>query len=53
MDQRALFFLIAAVMAALIVPVTDDPLQYVPKTVSVVYLVLAAASYLDWRSARR
>jgi flagellar biosynthesis protein FliQ len=53
MDQRALFFIVAAVLAALILPVTDESLQYVPKIVSVTYVVLAAASYLDWRTSRR
>jgi flagellar biosynthesis protein FliQ len=53
MDQRALFFFVAAVLAALILPVTDESLQYVPKIVSITYLVLAVASYLDWRTSRR
>jgi flagellar biosynthesis protein FliQ len=53
MDQRALFFFIAAAMAALLVPVTDDSLRYVPTIVSVVYVILAAASYLDWRTNKR
>ena len=53
MDQRALFFFIAAVIAVLLVPVTDESLRYVPKLVSGTYLVLTAASYLDWRTTRR
>ncbi|HEV3365306.1 MAG TPA: hypothetical protein VG795_14400 [Acidimicrobiia bacterium] len=53
MDQRALFFIVAAVVAALLAPVTDDELRYVPELVAVVYAVLAAASYLDWRTNKR
>lgn len=53
MDQRALFFFVAAVVAALIAPVTDDGLRYVPEIVAVTYVILAAASYLDWRTNKR
>jgi len=53
MDQRALFFFVASVVAALIVPVAAEELRYVPTTVSVVYVILAAASYLDWRTNKR
>ncbi len=53
MDQRALFFIIAAGVATLIAPVTDDELRYVPEILAVVYVVLAAASYLDWRTNKR
>ncbi|HYH48539.1 MAG TPA: hypothetical protein VEG38_03225 [Acidimicrobiia bacterium] len=53
MDQRALFFFIAAVAAGLLVPVTDETLRYVPTIVSVAYVILAAASYLDWRTNKR
>lgn len=53
MDQRALFFFVAAVIAGLLVPVIDDELRYVPQTVAIVYVLLAAASYLDWRTNKR
>ena len=53
MDQRALFFIVAAVVAGLLVPVIDDELRYVPQTVSVVYVILSALSYLDWRTNKR
>ncbi len=53
MDQRALFFIVAAGAAALLVPVIADELRYVPELVAVVYAVLAAASYLDWRTNKR
>ena len=53
MDQRALFFIVAAGLAALLAPVTADELRYVPELVAVVYAILAAASYLDWRTNKR
>jgi hypothetical protein len=53
MDRRALFFIIAAGAAALLAPVTDEELRYVPEIVAVMYTVLAAASYLDWRTNKR
>jgi hypothetical protein len=53
MDQRALFFIVAACAAALIVPVIDDDLRYVPEIVAVVYVILSVASYLDWRTKQR
>ena len=39
--------------AALIAPVMEEDLRYVPEVVAIVYVVLAAASYLDWRSKQR
>jgi hypothetical protein len=48
-DRRAVFFLLAAVVCALLVPVADGQ-AWVAATVSVVYLVLAAGSWLDHRS---
>jgi hypothetical protein len=53
MDQRAFFFVIAAGVALLLAPVTDHDLRYVPELVAVVYVILAAASYLDWRTNKR
>lgn len=50
MDRRALFFLIAAVLAGALTFVVEDDLRYVPRLVAVLYVVLAAASWLDWRS---
>ena len=52
-DRRALFFLVAALMAGLLIPVIEDELRWVPETVTVTYLVLAFASWLDWRGANR
>lgn len=53
MDRRALFFLICAAVCVLLAPVTTKSLRYVPEVLAVVYLVLAAASYLTWRTTRR
>lgn len=52
LDQRALFFLGAAVVAALLIPLTESDLRWVPQAVAVVYVLLALASYLDWRTNR-
>ncbi|HLM63884.1 MAG TPA: hypothetical protein VK306_06270 [Acidimicrobiales bacterium] len=52
MDTRALFFLAAAGLCLLLVPVAEGH-AWVAATVSGVYLVLAAASWLDWRSRQR
>jgi hypothetical protein len=48
-DRRAVFFLLAAVVCALLAPVTDG-YGWVAVSLAVVYVVLAAVSYLDHRS---
>jgi hypothetical protein len=50
MDRRALFFLVAAVVVALLIGVTDPENRWVPIGLSALYVVLALASYLDRRS---
>ncbi len=50
MDRRALFFLVAAGMAGSLSFVIEDDLVYVPRLVAFLYVVLAAVSWLDWRS---
>jgi hypothetical protein len=52
MDRRAIFFLGAAAMSAALIPETEAKLRNVPEILAVVYVLLAAASYLDWRSSR-
>ncbi|HEV7865453.1 MAG TPA: hypothetical protein VGR20_22340 [Acidimicrobiia bacterium] len=52
MDRRALFFLVAALVCGLFVPLTDPPLRWVPEVLSVTYVVLALASYFDARANR-
>jgi hypothetical protein len=51
-DKRAAFFLVAALVCALLVPVTPSELQSVGEILVVVYLGLALASWLDFRSRR-
>jgi hypothetical protein len=52
-DRRAVFCLLAAALCALLVPVTPEEYFWVGVGISVTYLVLAAASYLDFRSRTR
>ena len=49
-DKRAQFFLLAAVLCLLLVPVAQDEFKVITLGVAVTYLVLALASYLDHRS---
>jgi hypothetical protein len=53
MDRRAIFFLGAAAVCAALIPVTDAELRLVPTALATVYVVLALASFLDWRSSNR
>jgi hypothetical protein len=53
MDRRAIFFLGAAAVSAAIIPETEAKLRNVPEILAVVYVLLAAASYFDWRSNNR
>lgn len=53
MDRRALFFFGAAILAGVLTPVTADELRWVPIWVSGLYVVLAVASYIDWRINQR
>jgi hypothetical protein len=52
-DRRAIFFLGAGAISAVIIPETDAELRWVPTVLALIYVVLAAASYLDWRSSNR
>ena len=52
-DRRAIFFLGAAAVSAVLIPATDLGLRWVPTWLAVVFVVLALASYLDWRSNKR
>jgi len=49
-DKRALFFLGAAGLCLLILPVTPDTYRTVGIILVIAYLVLALASWLDYRS---
>jgi hypothetical protein len=52
-DRRSLFFLVAAVAAALMAPLSEPDLRWVPEAVAVTYVVLAILSFLDFESRRR
>ena len=53
MDRRAVFFFAAAALSGSLAFVIEDDLVYVPRTVAIVYLILAAVSWLDWRANNR
>jgi hypothetical protein len=52
MDRRALFFIAAAFVCAVLVPVTPESLRYVGLWLCGAYIVLGLLSYLDDRSRR-
>ena len=52
MDRRAVFFVGAALVCALLIPVTESEQRWVPAALSMVYLLLALASWADRRSRR-
>ena len=49
-DKRAVFFLLAAALCAVLVPLAQDRFRTLTAAVGTVYLVLSLASYLDFRS---
>lgn len=49
MDRRAVFFLGAALVVALLIPLIDGEHRWVPIGLAALYVVLAAASWLDQR----
>ena len=53
MDRRAIFFLGAAAVCAAVITPTEADLRWVPTVLTAVYVLLALASYLDWRSNTR
>ena len=53
MDRRAVFFLGAAVVSALLIPVTEQAQRWVPAMLAIVYVVLAIASWADKRTRSR
>jgi hypothetical protein len=53
-DRRALFFLVAALICVLLVPVAEQAHRWVAEVTAVGYVVLAAGSALDaWSRSRR
>lgn len=53
MNRRIGFFLGAALLCFLLVPVLDPKFRWVPKTVGVVYVVLAVLAGLDLLGRRK
>ena len=53
MDRRAAFFLGAAVVCAILIPVTEQAQRWVPAALAIVYVVLAVASWADKRTRTR
>jgi hypothetical protein len=53
MDRRAAFFALAAVVCAALIPAAEPDVRWVPALTAAVYVVLALASFLDFRSRRR
>ena len=51
-DRRAMFFLLAALVCLLLVPLADEEFRWITLAVSITYMVLALASYLDFRGRR-
>ena len=52
MDRRSLFFAGAAIVSALLIPVTESAQRWVPIVLAVVYVLLAVASWADHRTRR-
>ena len=52
-DRRAVFFLLAAALSLLLVPVTPADYRWVGIILGASYLLLAAGSYFDFRSRTR
>jgi hypothetical membrane protein len=53
MDRRALFFMVAAAVCLVLVPVTPSDLRWFTLALAVVYVLLAIGSALDnWSRSR-
>jgi hypothetical protein len=52
-DKRARFFLLAAVVCLILVPLADHQFRALTLGVSATYMLLALASYLDFRSRKK
>jgi hypothetical protein len=51
-DRRAMFFLLAALVCVLLLPLAADDFRWVTLGVAATYVLLALASYLDFRGRR-
>ena len=52
-DKRARFFLLAALVCLILIPLADHQFRALTLGVAVTYLLLAVASYLDFRSRKK
>ena len=52
-DRRAVFFVGAAIVCAVLIPVTEPKERWVPIALSIVYALLALGSWVDARTRRR
>ena len=53
MDRRAVFFVGAAFVCAILIPVTEQEQRWVPAVLAILYVVLAIASWADKRTRTR
>jgi hypothetical protein len=53
MERRALFFLGAAIVCAVLSPITEPAQRWVPVSLSIVYVLLSLASWAEARARRR
>jgi hypothetical protein len=52
-DKRAQFFLLAAVVCVLLIPLADHQFRTLTLAVAATYVLLALASFLDHRSRKK
>ena len=52
-NRRAVFFVLSAVIAVALLPLCPPELRYVGWTLAATYVLLALASWADYRSRRR
>ena len=53
MDRRALFFAGAALVCAVLIPLTESAQRWLPVILSIVYALLSIASWADARTKAR
>lgn len=53
MGRRTILFAVSAILAAAMIPLSDDDLRYVPVVVTITYLVLFVISGLESLAHRR
>ena len=52
MDRRSIFFLVAAIVCAALIPLAE-PHRWVPIALSITYVAISAAAWADSRTRRR